>query len=95
MARYDLRMRTTVTIDDRIYEAARHQAETLHVPLGEFIQTAMSQALTASTAAPTEVQPYQPPRIHSGLRVGMTVESASAAMDVGDDAATVARLTQA
>lgn len=85
-------MRTTVTIDDRVYEAARHQAETLHVPLGEFIQTAMSQALTASLAVPTAVPPYQPPRIRSGLRAGLTVESAGAAMDAGDDAATVERL---
>ena len=87
-------MRTTVTIDDHVYEAARHQAETLHVPLGEFIQTAMRQALTASATAPVDVSPYQPPRIRSGLRDGLTVESASAAMDAGDDAATVARLTQ-
>jgi hypothetical protein len=86
-------MRTTVTIDDRVYEAARHRAETLHVPLGEFIQTAMNQALTASTV-PADIPPYQPPRIRSGLRDGLSVESASAAMDAGDDAATVARLTQ-
>ena len=87
-------MRTTVTIDDRIYEAARHQAETLHVPLGEFIQTAMSQALTASPVSPIAVPPYQPPRIRSGLRNGLSVESASAAVDADDDAATVARLSQ-
>jgi hypothetical protein len=87
-------MRTTVTIDDRVYEAARHQAEILHVPLGEFIQTAMNQALTASTAPDTDIPPYQPPRIRSGLRDGLTVESVSAALDAGEDAATVARLAQ-
>ena len=87
-------MRTTVTIDDQVYEAARHQAETLHVPLGEFIQTAMSQALTGATTATADVPPYQPPRIRSGLRDGLSVESANAAMDAGEDAATVARLSQ-
>jgi hypothetical protein len=75
-------MRTAVTIDDLVYEAARHQAEALHVPLGEFIQTAMKQALL--TPPPVEAPPFRPPHICSGLREGLAVESASSAVDEGE-----------
>lgn len=85
-------MRTTLTIDDDIFEAARHQAECLHVPLNGFIQTAMIQALAAR--APIAVSPYQPPRIRSGLRQGLTVESLSRVVDDVDDADRVGRLAQ-
>lgn len=85
-------MRTTLTIDDNIFEAARHQAESLHIPLNGFIQTAMRNALTAP--APFEVSPYQPQRIRSGLRQGLKVESLQAIVDDVDDAERLGRLAQ-
>lgn len=85
-------MRTTLTIDDDIFEAARHQAESLHVSLNGFIQTAMRNAMAHPT--PSAAGPYQPIRIRSGLRQGVTVESLSRMVDDIDDAERLGRLAQ-
>jgi len=78
-------MRTTVTLSDDLYEVARRHAESLHIPLGEFIQTAMRQALQSPAVPGTPVVAYAPPRIRSGLRAGLTVESVSAMQDDSED----------
>ena len=85
-------MRTTVTLSDDLYEVARRHAENLHIPLGEFIQTAMSQALQRPPETP--VVPFQPPRIRSGLRDGVRLESVTAIQDDSEDAERLARMSR-
>ena len=78
-------MRTTLDIDDGLYELVRTQAESSHQTISEFIQSVVRQSVHAPVQ--DTIPPFRLITIRSGLPAGMRVESTSA---IAEDSAAFA-----
>lgn len=83
-------MRTSITLDDTLYEALRSRAHTAHITMGDLIQAAVRSALAVPVV--TTPAPFCLPTIRSGLAQGVSVETATAMADNTADADLFSRL---
>ena len=85
-------MRTSITLDDALYEALRSRAHATHVTMGDIIQSAVRSTLAAPDAAAAES--FCLPSMRSGLVADLQVESVTAQVYADDDAMTVSALSK-